>query len=83
MNSADHGLVLMRTRDGEDPRMALQDTVFLHAETACHDHTTVLLHRLTDRFQGLRLCGVEKAAGVNDDQISAVVFARELITLGT
>ena len=55
------------------PGMRLADHVLLDAEAAGDDDAAVLGHRFADRVEAFLLGGVEKAAGVDDDDVGAVV----------
>src|SRR5262249_6148368 len=75
------GLVLVRARDREDTRMRAEDLLLLDAETARDDDAAVLGQRLADGRQALLLGRVEKAAGVDDDGVGALVVGNQLIAL--
>jgi len=62
--------------------MRFGDVLGLGAHAAGDDDLAVLVQRLPDGIERLRLGGIEKTAGVDDDQIRALVLARQLIALG-
>src|SRR5262245_43266002 len=81
MHRLDHALVLLRTRDGEDLRIARGDFLRLGAHAAGHDYLAVLIERLADGRERFRLGAVEKAAGIDHRQIGAGMRASEFIAL--
>ena len=62
--------------------MLLADHVRLRAETPGDDDAAVLRQRVADRLERLVACGIQEAAGVDDDEIGAVMLARDLVALG-
>ena len=82
VHRADHLLILMRAGDGEYAGMSGTDARLLDAETAGDDHAAVLGHRFADGLEAFSLGEVEKAAGVDDHDIGAVVVGRDLVALG-
>ena len=79
----EHALVLLRPGDGEHIGKPLADLFRLGAHAAGDDHLAVLAQRRADRIEGFGLRAVEEAAGVDDDEIGAVMRPRELVALGT
>ncbi len=77
-----HALVLLRPGDRQDIRIGLADRFRLGAHAAGDDHLAVLGHGLADGAERLGLGAVEEAAGVDDDEVGAVVLARKLIAFG-
>ena len=73
MHGLDHALVLLRAGDGEHVRIVRDDLLGLRAHAAGDDDLAVLVKRLADRGQRLRLGAVEKAAGVDDHEVGALV----------
>ena len=71
-------LVLVRAGDGEHAGMRGADAAFLDAHAAGDDDAAVLGHRLADGVKALGLGGVEKPAGVDDDDVGARVVGRDL-----
>src|ERR1700745_1141569 len=82
MHCRDHALGLLRASDSEHLRIALRNRLGLRPHAARDDDLAVLGQSLADRAKGFLLGTVEEAAGVEDDQIGAIVLARELVTLG-
>jgi hypothetical protein len=83
VHGGQHALVLLRSRDGQDLWEALADRFGLRTHAAGDDHSAVLGHCLPDRAERLGLRGIEKAAGVDDDDVGPVVTLRELVSLST
>ena len=70
----EHALVLLRAGDREHVREALGDLLGLGAHAAGDDHLAVLGERVADRVERFRLRAVEEAAGVDDDEVGALVL---------
>ena len=81
MHGLDHALVLLRAGDRQHLRVGGRNALRLRAHAAGDDDLAVFLQRAADGCKRLRLGAVEKAAGVDDDDVRAGVFARELIAL--
>ena len=79
MHRLDHALVLLRAGDGEHAGIAFGDLLRLGAHAAGDDHLAVLGERLADGGERFRLRAVEKAAGVDDHEVGALVLAGELV----
>ena len=79
VHRVEHALVLLRAGHGENVRVALGDRFWLRPHAPGHDDLAVLRQRLTDGPQQLLLGAVEKAAGIDDHQIGAVVLGREFV----
>jgi hypothetical protein len=62
--------------------MHLGDDTLLRAEAAGHHHFAVLGERFADRVERFLYCGIDEAAGVDDDEVSVVVAWRGGIALG-
>ena len=77
VHGADHRLILLWAGDRQHLGMGLADQRFLGAKAAGDDDLTILGERFADGFQALGLGAVEKAAGVDDDDIGAVIARRE------
>ena len=75
-------LIGLRSGDGEHVRVLVADHVRLGAEAAGDDDAAVLGQRVADRLQRLVAGRIEEAAGVDDDQVGAVMLARDLVALG-
>src|SRR4051794_35832014 len=82
MYRRDDAFVLLRAGDGEHLREAVRNRLGLGPHAAGDDHLAVLGQGLANGPKRLLLGAVEKPAGVDDDEISAVVLARELVALG-
>ena len=74
----------VRAGHGEHLRMRLahEGAAVLRAEAAGDDHLAVLGERLADRVERFRDRGVDEAAGVDDDEVGAVVGRRDRVALG-
>ena len=79
MHGLEHALILLGAGDREHAGMGLFDLFGLGAHAAGDDDLAVLGHGLADRGEQLLLGAVEEAAGVDDDEIGAVMLARKLI----
>ncbi len=82
MDRSDNAFVLLGSGDGEHVRIARGDLFRLGAHAAGDDDLAVLRQRRADRFERLRLRGLQKPAGVDDREIGARMGARELVALG-
>ena len=63
-------------------RCADESAAVLRAEAAGDDHLAVLRERFADRVERLGDRGVDEAAGVDDDEIGAVVGRRDRVAFG-
>ncbi len=77
-----HALILLRPRDREHAGIGRLDLLGLGAHAAGDDDLAVLGHRLADGAERLLLGAVEEAAGVDDNDIGAVMLACQLVALG-
>src|SRR6185437_5744529 len=75
MYGVEYALVLLRSGNGEHAGVHFGDGLRLRAHAAGDDDLAVLLERAADRLERFRLGAVEEAAGVDDDQIGALVLA--------
>ena len=82
MHGVQHALILLRTRNREHAGIGRLDLFGFGAHAAGDDDLAVLGHRLADGAQRFLLGAVEEAAGVDDDDVGAVMLARQLIALG-
>ena len=82
MHRLDDALIVLRLGDRENVREFGENVGRIGAHAAGHDDLAVLLQPRLDRLQRLGLGAVEKAAGVDDDDIGAGVGLRQLIALG-
>jgi len=73
---------LLRPGNGEHARVVRDYLLGLRAHATGDEHLAVLGQRLADSIERLRLSAVEKAAGVDDDKVGAVMLARDLIAFG-
>ena len=62
--------------------VAHERAAVLGAEAAGDDHLAVLGQRFADRVERLGDRGVDEAAGVDDDEVGAVVVGRDRVALG-
>src|SRR4029077_10372189 len=81
MHRVEAPLVLLRPGDREHAGMYGRDLLRLGAHAAGDDDLAVLGHGGADGGERFRLRAVEKAAGIDDDEIGAGMVARQLITL--
>ncbi len=77
----------MRAGDGQHFRMHFLDQVvtggvLATAETAGHDDFAIFTDRLTDGVQRFLHCRVDETAGIDDDQICAVIGLGRVIAFG-
>lgn len=56
--------------------------LFFRAETAGHDDLAVLVQRLADGVEAFLHGFVDEAAGVDDDEVRAVIGAGDFVTFG-
>ena len=63
-------------------RFAHERAAVLGAQAAGDDHLAVLGQRLADGVERFRDGGVDEAAGVDDDEVGAVVVGRDRVALG-
>ncbi len=82
VDGVEHGLVLVRAGDGEDLWMRAGDVFGFGPQTAGDDDTAVFTQCLADGLKAFGLGAVEKAAGVDDHRIGALVIGRDGIALG-
>ena len=82
MDRPHDGVKILRAGDPAKFWKFFQDRVRLRAHAAGDDDLAVFGERLADRIERLRLRAVEEAAGVDDDEIGALVLARQRIALG-
>ena len=69
VNSGDNLLVLMRARHRQHAGMGLPNARLFNTETAGDDDAAVLGHGFANCVEAFFFCGIEKAAGVDDDDI--------------
>jgi hypothetical protein len=72
----------LRPGDGEHVRVLLADQFGRRAHAAGDDDLAVFLQRGADRPERLLACRVKEAAGVDDDEVGAVVLAGDLVAFG-
>ena len=82
VHGLEHALILLRAGDRQHARMGGGDVLGLGAHAAGDDDLAVFLQRQPDGGERFRLGAVEKAAGVDDDQVGADMLAGQLIALG-
>jgi hypothetical protein len=76
-----HALILLRARDRQHPRIGRLDLLGFSAHAAGDDDLAVLGHGLADGAERFLLGAVEEAAGVDDDDVGAVMLAGEFVAL--
>ena len=77
-----HALILLRAGDRQHAGIGRLDLLGLGAHAAGDDDLAVLGHGLADGAERFLLGAVEEAAGVDDDEVGAVMLARQLIAFG-
>ena len=82
VHGVQHLLVLVGTRDGQHAGVDARDVFGFGAQAARHDHPAVFRKRLADGFEAFGLGAVQKAAGVHDHRVRALVLRADRITLG-
>src|SRR4029077_1770663 len=82
MHGIEHALILLRSCDRQYAGGGHLDLFGFRAHAARDNDLAILRHRLPDRAKRFPLGAVEKAAGVDDDEIGAVMLARQLISFG-
>ncbi len=81
MHGLDDRFILMRAGDGENVGMRFADQRFLGAQAPGDDDLAIRAKRFADGLEAFRLGAVEKAAGVDDDDVGAVIGRREAVAL--
>src|SRR4030081_4086574 len=79
MHGSAHALILLRPGDREHTGIGGLDLLGFGAHAAGDDDLAVLGHGFADRAKRFLLGAVEKAAGVDDDEVSTIMLARQLI----
>ena len=79
MHGIQHALILLRPGDRQHAGIGGLDLLRFRAHAAGDDDLAVLGHGVADRAERFLLGAVEEAAGVDDDDVGAVMLARELI----
>ena len=82
MHGLQHALILLRARDRQHAGIGRLDLFGFGAHAAGDDDLAVLGHGLADGAERFLLGAVEEAAGVDDDDVGAVMLAGQLIALG-
>ncbi len=82
VHGIEHAFILLRPRDREHAGIGCLDLFGFRAHAAGDDDLAVLGHRLANGAERFLLGAVEEAAGVDDDEVGAVMLARQLITFG-
>ena len=77
-----HAFERLRAGDRRDIRESIADRVRRGPHAAGYDHLAILIHRLAYCRERFRFGAVEKAAGVDDDRVSAGMAARQLVAFG-
>ena len=83
MDLCHHLVERVRTGHGQYLRVRGFDDTLFGTQAAGNDHLTVLCQRLADGIERLFDGGVDKAAGVDDNQFGLVITGGNLIALGT
>ena len=78
-----HLFVGVGAGDLEHLGVDLADLILFGAKAAGDDHLAVLGQRFADRFQRLLHRAVDKAAGVDDDQLGIVIAGHHIVPFGT
>ena len=79
MHGFEHAFILLRAGHRQHAGMHGRDLFRLGAHAAGHDHLAVFGHRGADGGEQFRLGAVEKAAGIDDGEVGALVLAGKLI----
>ena len=88
MHRVHHFAQCVRAGNGQHLGVHLQDDVvasrvFFRAQTAGHDDLAVLMQRLADGVERFLYRSIDKAAGIDDHQIGAVIRFGGVVTFGT
>ncbi len=83
VDRAHHILILVRAGDRQHVRKAGADRFRLIAHAAGDDHPAIFGDGLPNRFEAFLLGAVEKAAGVDEDNVRAGIVAAHRITIRT
>jgi hypothetical protein len=76
-----HGLILMRAADCEHLGIFRTDHLSFVAKTACDDHPAIFGKCFTDGFQRFFLGRIEKATGIDENDVGAFVVGRQAVTV--
>src|SRR6185437_4039604 len=79
--TASSTLILLRPRDREHAGIGGRNLLGFRAHAAGDDDLAVLGHGVADGGERFLLGAVEEPAGVDDDDVGAVMLAREFIAL--
>ena len=77
----DNRFILLRAGDCEDIGIGGRNALRFRTHAAGDDDLAVFLERAANGRKRFRLGAVEETAGVDDDEVGALVLARELIAL--
>ena len=77
-----HLLVLLRASDSQHAWMRCAYDGLVHTHTACDDHATIFGNRLANGLKRFGFCAIDKAAGVDYDDVRVVVVRNNLVALG-
>ena len=77
-----HAFILLRPRDRQHAGIGGLDLFGFGAHAAGHDHLAIRGHGLADGAERFLFGAVEEATGVDDDEIGAVMLARQLVAFG-
>ncbi len=83
VNVAQHLFIGVGTGDLEHLGVDLADLVLFGAKAASDDHLAVFGQGFADGFQRLLHRAVDKAAGVDDDQLGIVIAGHHVVPFGT
>src|ERR1700722_6365883 len=79
MHRVEYAFILLRSRDRQHAGIGRLDLLGFGPHAARHNHLAIRGHRFADRTERFLLGAVEKAAGVDDDEVGAIVLARQFI----
>jgi len=82
MNSIQHAFICLRPRDREHAGIGLLDLLGFRAHAAGNDDLAVLGHGLADSGERFLLGTVQEPAGVDDDDVGAIMLAGEFVAFG-
>jgi hypothetical protein len=82
MHRVQHAFILLRSGNRQHAGVGGLDLLGLRAHAAGNDHLAVLSHCFADGAERFLLGAVEETAGVDNDQVGAVMLARQLVAFG-
>ena len=83
MHRIHHGLIGVGAGNRQHFGKAVLDASCIGAEAARDDHSPLLREGFTDGFQGFLDGGIDKAAGVDNDEVSISVAAHKIVSFAS